>query len=121
MMHALEETRNYARGLIECCVDLMVTINRDGLITDANRAAISMTGRPAQAIVGAAFRDFFDEPARAQECVEEPFREGEVRNYDLNLFASGRRTIPVSFNATLYHDAEGSVQGVFAVARAKDG
>jgi hypothetical protein len=41
--------------------------------------------------------------------------------FESDLFASGHRTIPVSFNATLYRDAEGTVQGVFAIARAKEG
>lgn len=120
MMRELEESKNYARGLIECCIDLMVTIDRGGTITDANRAAASMTGRSVDTIIGASFKDFFDHPARAQAGVEETFQKGEVRNYDLNLYSQAKgSTIPVSFNATLYRDAEGTVQGVFAIARAK--
>jgi PAS domain S-box-containing protein len=118
MVRALEEAKNYSRGLIECCVDLMVTVNRDGIITDANQAAASMTGRPTQAIVGSAFKDFFDDPARAQQGIARAFENGEVRNHDLNLFSAARTTIPVSFNATVYRDPDGVVQGVFAIARA---
>jgi PAS domain S-box-containing protein len=120
MTRELEEAKHYARGLIECCIDLMVTINRDGIITDANRAAGSLSGRAVDAIIGAAFKDFFDDPDRAQAGVDETFAKGEVRNYDLNLFSQAHSsTTPVSFNATIYRDAEGAIQGVFAIARAK--
>jgi PAS domain S-box-containing protein len=121
MERAFEEAKNYARGLIECCADLMVTVNRDGIITDANRAAGTMTGRPTQGIIGTAFKDFFDDPARALAGIARTFEHGEVRNYDLNLFSQARTTIPVSFNATVYRDADGVVQGVFAIARAVAG
>jgi PAS domain S-box-containing protein len=119
MVRALEESKNYARGLIECCVDLMVTVNRDGIITDANRAATTMTGRPPQGIIGSAFKDFFDDPARAQAGIARAFEVGEVRNYDLNLLSQARSTVPVSFNANVYRDQDGVVQGVFAIARSE--
>jgi len=118
MVRALEEAKNYARGLIECCADVMVTVNRDGIITDANGATATMTGRPTQGIVGTAFQDFFDDPSRAQAGIARTFQLGEVRNYDLNLVSPARATIPVSFNATVYRDQDGVVQGVFAIARA---
>jgi PAS domain S-box-containing protein len=119
MVRQLEEAKNYARGLIECCADLMVTINRDGVITDANRAAVSMTGWSAETLVGASFEDLFDDPGRARAGVEQAFATGEVRSYDLNLFSRPHATTPVSFNATVYRGSDGVVQGVFAIARAR--
>lgn len=120
MIRELEEARNYARGLIECCMDLMVTINRDGIITDVNRAATQLTGATRQQLVGAAFSSFFDDPQRARAGVEKTFLNNEVRSYDLNLVTVSKKLMPVSFNATLYRDSGGEVQGVFAIARAKD-
>jgi PAS domain S-box-containing protein len=119
MMHELEEAKTYARGLIECCLDLMVTINREGIITDANRAAAVMTGHPHEAIIGTPFRNFFDDSERAQAGVDQTFRDGEVRNYTMNLRTAESNLIPVSFNATLYRDPFGTVQGVFAIARSQ--
>ena len=119
MVRALEEAKNYARGLIECCIDLMVTINREGVITDANRAATQLTGRSVEQLVGAPFASFFDDPARARAGVDLAFDKGEVRNYEINLVAASKRAVPVSFNATLYRDSAGVVQGVFAVARVR--
>jgi PAS domain S-box-containing protein len=120
MVHELEEARNYARGLIECCADLMVTIDRGGIITDANNAATTMTCLPRNEIVGSPFEDFFDDPEKARRGVEQTFTEGAVKNHEMNLLTASRKIVPVSFNATLYRDSKGVVQGVFAIARAKD-
>lgn len=117
MIHALEDARNYARGLLECCMDLMVTINREGVITDVNKAACDLTGVPRERLVGALFRDFFDDPELAHKGVERTFQKGEVRGYKMNLLDSGGKKTGVSFNASLYRDSRGAVQGVFAVAR----
>ena len=119
MIRDLEDARNYARGLIECCMDLMVTINRAGMITDVNKAACELTGVAREALIGAPFRNFFDDPDMAQKGVERTFSAGEVRGYEINLIDARRKRIPVSFNASLYRDSRGAVQGVFAVARVK--
>ena len=120
MVHELEEAKNYARGLIECCIDLMVTINREGIITDANQAATVITGRKREAIIGSPFKGFFDDPQRAGDGVELTFSSGEVRNYGMNLLTAAGAKVAVSFNATLYRDSQGVVQGVFAIARARE-
>lgn len=119
MTQELEDAKNYARGLIECCMDLMVTISRDGIITDVNKAACELTGIERERLVGAAFRIFFDDPLRAQQGVDRTFSKGEVRGYEINLMNAQQHKIPVSFNASLYRDSRGAVQGVFAVARVK--
>jgi len=120
MVKELEEARNYARGLIECCIDLMVTINREGIIMDANHAATVITGRKRQDIIGSPFKGFFDDPQRAGDGVELTFSSGEVRNYEMNLLTAAGAKVAVSFNATLYRDSQGVVQGVFAIARARE-
>jgi len=120
MMRALQDAQNYSRGLIECCLDLMVTINRDGIITDANRAASELTGYPRARIVGVPFKNFFDDAARAEAGVRRTFDEGEVRDYQMNLATASGGILAVSFNATLYRDSADKVQGVFAIARAKE-
>jgi PAS domain-containing protein len=67
-MQALEDAPHDARGLIECCLDLMVTIHREGIITDAHRAAADLTGYP---------RD--GGRRRGAITMEPPGRRGQVR------------------------------------------
>jgi len=94
-----------------------VTIDRSGVVTDANQAAVGMTGRALAKLVGSPFRSFFADPGRADAGVESVFAEGAVRDYRLELVDVAGRCVPVAFNATLYRDANGVVQGVFAIAR----
>ncbi len=117
MMRELEEARRYSRGLIECCLDLMVTIDRAGVITDANRAAVEMTGCELDRLIGSPFRSYFADAERADAGVESVFADTAVRNYLLDLVDASGCVIPVSFNATIYRDGEGVIQGVFAIAR----
>jgi PAS domain S-box-containing protein len=113
----LSQSQDYARGLIEASLDPMVTLDRDGLITDVNEAAVTITGRSRDRLIGSRFMEYFDDPKRAVEGIELTFASAQVRNYELNLIDSRGDSIPVSFNATVYRDAEGIVSGVFAVAR----
>jgi PAS domain S-box-containing protein len=119
LIRELEEAKHYARGLIECCIDLMVTINHDGVITDANHAATLMTERPLSQLVGKPFRNFFDDSEKAQAGVTLAFETGEVRNYEINLVTAQGSRVPTVFNATPFCDPQGNVRGIFAIARAK--
>jgi PAS domain-containing protein len=45
------------------------------------------------------------------------FREGGVRDYELEIRHHDGHLIPVLYNASIYHDQAGAVVGVFAAAR----
>lgn len=113
----LEQSRNYARSLIESSFDLMVTFDRDGIITDVNEAAEKMTGCTGNELIGKKFREFFTSPEQADKGIDNSFENGKVKDYQLKLKTRSGKVIPVSFNATVYKDLQGTVQGVFAVAR----
>lgn len=117
MIHDLEEAKNYARGLIDSSLDLMVTIDREGIIRDVNNAAVSLTGMARNRLIGSRFSDFFEDQLKAEAGVKTTFADGEVRNYRLNLKNTSGHVLPVSFNANLYRDSGGVIQGIFAIAR----
>ncbi|MCE1248050.1 MAG: PAS domain S-box protein [Firmicutes bacterium] len=117
MIRRLTEAQNYARGLIECSPDLMVTINRNGIITDVNEAAVNLTGQEKYQLIGSYFKDYFDEKERAETGINRTFSEGKVIDYRLNIINSSGTIIPVTFNASIYRDTQGVTQGIFAVAR----
>lgn len=113
----LTQSRSYARGLLEANLDALVVMDCDGVITDVNKATVSITGCLHEELLGSQFKDYFDDPLRAQQGIDLSFKQNEVRNYELNLVNSSGELIPVSFNATVYRSPEGVVQGVFASAR----
>jgi PAS domain S-box-containing protein len=113
----LQEAYHYTRSLIEASLDPLVTINRDGRITDVNEATVQATGVPSRELIGSDFSDYFTDPEKARAGYRKVFEEGQVRDYPLTIrHRTGKRT-DVLYNATIYRNPMGSVIGVFAAAR----
>ncbi len=113
----LREQQTYLRGLIESSVDGLITVDPDGFITDVNEQMCRMTGYTRGELVGTLFADYFTDPARARAGVQQTFDEGFVTEYALTLVGRTRRQLQVSFNASVFKEASGSVRGIFASAR----
>ena len=107
----------YARRLIEASLDPLVTISPEGKITDVNAATEKATGVPRARLVGTDFCDYFTEPERARDGYRQVLAAGEVRDFPLTLRHTSGKLIDVMYNASLYRNAAGEVQGVFAAAR----
>lgn len=107
----------YARSLIEASLDPLVTISPDGRITDANRATELATGVARDELVGSDFSNYFTDPDRARAGYRQVIAEGLVRDYALTLRHASGHTMDVLYNATVYCNAAGEVQGIFAAAR----
>ena len=85
---ARRRTENdYNRRLIEASLDPLVTIGPDGTITDANTATEQVTGRRRSDLLGTDFSDYFTEPEKARAGYQEAFREGFVRECELQALA----------------------------------
>ncbi|MGA2265128.1 MAG: ATP-binding protein [Phycisphaerae bacterium] len=107
----------YARGLIEASLDPLVTISPEGKITDVNKATEQVSGLPREQLVGSDFSNYFTEPDKAREGYQTVISKGLLRDYPLTVRHTSGRTVDVLYNATVYQDEAGKVQGVFAAAR----
>ncbi|MEN6560305.1 MAG: PAS domain S-box protein [Acidobacteriota bacterium] len=114
---ALRSASAYTRGLIEASLDPLVTINSEGKITDVNRATEAATGLPRALLIGTDFSTCFTEPERARAGYRQVFDKGEVRDYPLAIRHVSGAVTKVLYNAAVYRDADGKVDGVFAAAR----
>ncbi|HSN68146.1 MAG TPA: PAS domain S-box protein, partial [Thermoanaerobaculia bacterium] len=112
----LRRSAAYTRSLIEASLDPLVTIGKDGTITDVNAATEEITGRKRCDLVGTDFSVYFTDPVRAREGYRLAFLSGQVRDYPLEILHNGS-PVPVLYNATVYRGADGEVSGVFAAAR----
>lgn len=113
----LRKSANYARNLIEASLDPLVTISREGLITDVNHATENATGMSRDRLIGSDFADYFTEPDRARRGYRQVFSEGVVRDYPLAIRSTSGVVTEVLYNASVYSDEAGEVEGVFAAAR----
>jgi signal transduction histidine kinase len=66
--------------------------------------------------MGSDFTDCFTEPEKARAGYQQVLSEGLVRDYPLMIRHISGSTIDVLYNATLYKNEEGQVQGIFAAA-----
>jgi len=113
----LREQQTYLRGLIESSVDGLITVDPEGFITDVNEQMCRMTGYDRDEPTGSPFKQYFTDPQRADTGVKSTFAEGVVTNYTLVLKTKTGRKATVSFNASVFRAADGSIQGIFASAR----
>ncbi len=113
----LESTALYARSLIEASIDPLVTINMEGKITDVNKATEEATGLSREQLIGSDFSDYFTEPEKAAAVYKQVFTEGFVMDYPLAIRHKSGKVTEVLYNASVYRNADGQVQGVFAAAR----
>ena len=113
----LRETSAYSRSLLEASLDPLVTISPEGKITDVNKATEEVTGFTRERLVGSDFSDYFTDPVKAREGYQKVISEGLVRNYPLTVRHISGRTAEVLYNAAVYADERGKMQGVFAAAR----
>jgi PAS domain S-box-containing protein len=107
----------YTRNLIEASLDPLVTINPAGKITDVNHTTEQVTGVTREVLIGSDFADFFTEPDKARAGYQQVFSQGIVKDYPLTIRHTSGRTTDVLYNASVYKNAVGAVQGVFAAAR----
>ena len=107
----------YSRSLIEASLDPLVTISAEGKITDVNRATEEVTGFSREDLIGSDFSNYFTNPAEAKAGYRKVFTVGFVRDYPLAIRHKSGRIIDVLYNATLFKNDAGEVQGVFAAAR----
>jgi PAS domain S-box-containing protein len=114
---ALMASSRYVRSLIEASLDPLVTISADGKVTDVNRATELVTGVSREKLIGSDFSMYFTEPEKAREGYETVFSKGSVRDYPLAIRHTSGVFTDVLYNATIYKNEAGEVQGVFAAAR----
>ncbi len=113
----LGEQQAYNRSLIEASADALFAIAPDGVVTDVNEEATRLSGYSRKHLVNSRFADYFTEPERARNGVQQTLAEGRVLAYELTLITRQGRRIAVSFNAGVFSDAAGTPLGILAGAR----
>ena len=117
MTAAAHHSASYMRSLIEASLDPLVTISAEGKITDVNEASAKITGRTRAELIGTDFSAYFTDPEAARSGYKRVFAEGFVQDYPLSIRRADGHVTDVLYNASLYRDEQGRVQGAFAAAR----
>jgi PAS domain S-box-containing protein len=113
----LRDQHFYTRSLLESNIDALMTTDPRGIITDVNKQMEALTGCTRDELIGAPFKNYFTDSARAEAGINRVLGEGKVTNYELTARARDGTLTVVSYNATTFHDRDRKLQGVFAAAR----
>ena len=113
----LRDQQFYTRSLIESNIDALMTTDPLGVITDVNNQMEALTGCTRDELIGALFKNYFTDPARAEAAIKRVLSERKVTDYELTARARDGKETVVSYNATTFYDRDRKLQGVFAAAR----
>jgi len=113
----LRDQQFYTRSLFESNIDASMTTDPSGIITDVNKQMEELTGSTRDELIGAPFKNYFTDPARAEASIKLVLSEKKVTDYELTTRARDGKETVVSYNATTFYDRNRKLQGVFAAAR----
>lgn len=111
------ESAAYARSLLEASLDPLMAVNPSGKITDVNLATEQATGKCRTELIGTDFADCFTDPDRAHAGHRDVLMKGFVRDYPLTIRHASDKVVDVLYNASVYRNESGELQGVFVAAR----
>jgi PAS domain S-box-containing protein len=112
----LRERENEHRRLLETAAEGIWTLDREGMITFANRSMAEMLGRPHEALAGRSVYEFF-EPALRSE-IEERLRAilgGERVGHEVRLQRSDGATIWAHASSAPVTDGRGATVGAVSM------
>ncbi|MBF0272673.1 MAG: response regulator [Magnetococcales bacterium] len=113
----LRDQQFLTRSLIESNIDALVTTDKSGIITEANKQMEAITGCTRDELIGAPFKNYFTDPERAEAGINLVLSEKKLIDYDLIVLAWDEKQTPVSLHATTIYGRSRNLQGVFAAVR----
>jgi PAS domain S-box-containing protein len=113
----LRDQQFYTRSFIESNIDAIMATDPSGIITDVNKQMEVLTGCTRDELLGAPFKNYFTDPARAEASIKRVLSEKKVTDYELTARARDGKETVVSYNATTFYDRDRKLQGVFIAAR----
>jgi two-component system, cell cycle sensor histidine kinase and response regulator CckA len=98
-------------------VDAIGTVDRQGHITQWNKAAEEMFGYPVEEFRGKRSFDLYADPSELQVMLTQLRRRGYLRNYEISMRKKDGRVFPGSLSIRLLRDLDNRTTGSITVAR----
>jgi PAS domain S-box-containing protein len=124
--HALNEARELAENVVASISDMLLIVDVDGRIQQANRAAENLLGssekellgRQIQAILASELSsDLHHATDLDADWLSVVLRDGEIRNCDAAYLTRANQPLPVVFSASRLRSPQGAVIGAVCIAK----
>ena len=106
----------YFHDLIAITPDPFFTVDAEGKIVDSNTAAIVMTGKTSTDLKGSVFKDYFTNPALAQDRCQQVLTQGFLNDCPMEIRHASGKTHDVLCNARVVRDEAGNPTSVLVIA-----
>ncbi len=113
---AVFESQKYARSVIECSLDMIITVNKERRIVEFNRAATQVFGYEADEVVGQSIGMLYASPEESLEIQRLMQQHGKLVREVMNRRKNGD-LFPCLLSASTLYDADGKVVGVMGISR----
>jgi rsbT co-antagonist protein RsbR len=119
---ALAEARELAESIVSSVSDVLLVVDRQGIVTRANREAAELLGEEEAALRGRQIESILlsapDEGAALPvDWVDIVLRDGELHNREVLLASASSEPIPVVLSAARIESPRREVQGIVCIAK----
>jgi PAS domain S-box-containing protein len=120
----VRERTTSLQNLMDTMVDVLLQVDADGRVVEANAAVESVLGYDRTTVVGKPVDYLFAEPAdateaalTAEELIERLVVAGQVTDVAVQFETADGEAVPMSLSASVMHESAGLSSGVVCVAK----
>ena len=107
----------YVRSVVAANPGPLIAIGLDGVVVEANEAAMALTGTPRSEILGVDFAATVVEHDAVWEAFREVMVSGSVTDVPMTVRHTSGRELSILCSASVYRDPSGEAVGILAAAR----
>lgn len=112
----LTASQEYAQSIIDCSLDMIITVDMDRHIIEFNQAAEKTFGYRREEVVGQHVDLLYAEPDEAPDVHQTVIEQGQCVREIFNKHKSGR-VFPTFLSASILRNATGQQVGVMGISR----
>lgn len=117
-MNRLVETKTHTEVIVSSVSDGIITLNNEGLVTEWNQAATSITSYTRDEMIGKPYLSIFDEKFAGHSLLLNTWQTGETHHsMDTQFPAKNGEKIPINASTALLKKQGGQTVGVAVVFR----